>query len=43
MRTERIEWFKKHNSHLDNICSKNCLDVCVEFNNRTKELKYGNR
>jgi hypothetical protein len=33
MREQRLSWFKNHNSHNDNICSKNCLDVCVDYNN----------
>lgn len=34
MRQERIEWAKNHNSYTDPICRKNCLDVCVEHNNK---------
>ena len=34
MRLERAEWVKNHNTFLDPICSKNCLDVCVEFNKK---------
>jgi molybdenum cofactor biosynthesis enzyme MoaA len=34
MRSERIEWFKTHNTHTDIICRKNCLDVCVDHNNK---------
>ncbi len=37
MRKERIEWFKKHNSFEDPICRKNCLDVCIQYNNRAGE------
>ncbi len=33
MREEKNEWVKKHNSHSDPICSKNCLDVCIDYNN----------
>ena len=33
MRQERMEWFKKHDCKRDNICSKNCLDVCQDYNN----------
>jgi MoaA/NifB/PqqE/SkfB family radical SAM enzyme len=33
-RERRIEWFKNHNSHNDNICKTNCLDVCCDYNNR---------
>jgi len=34
MRKERMEWFKNHNSFEDPICRKNCLDVCIDYNNR---------
>lgn len=36
MRKERIEWFKTHNTFKDKICLENCLDVCIDYNN-----KYG--
>uniref|UniRef100_A0A6M3LJX7 Uncharacterized protein n=1 Tax=viral metagenome TaxID=1070528 RepID=A0A6M3LJX7_9ZZZZ len=32
-RKERYAWFKNHNTHADNICRQNCLDVCREYNN----------
>lgn len=31
---ERYEWFAKHDCHRDNICKNNCLDVCVDYNNK---------
>jgi hypothetical protein len=34
MRASRIAWAAKHNSYADPICRKNCLDVCVEHNNK---------
>jgi hypothetical protein len=34
MRFEREEWVKSHDTHKDPICKKNCLDVCVAYNNR---------
>jgi molybdenum cofactor biosynthesis enzyme MoaA len=34
MREERVKWFETHNSHLDPICRKNCLDVCIDANNK---------
>jgi MoaA/NifB/PqqE/SkfB family radical SAM enzyme len=34
MRKDRIEWFKTHNSYKDEICRNNCLDVCVDYNNK---------
>lgn len=37
MRQERLDWFKKHNTKTDPICSKNCLDVCIQYNNTAVE------
>lgn len=34
MREERLDWYKKHNSYLDPICSGNCLDVCCDYNQK---------
>ncbi|MDD2869643.1 radical SAM protein [Neomegalonema sp.] len=39
MREERIEWLKKHNTYADPICRNNCLDVCVDYNNRVFYLR----
>jgi molybdenum cofactor biosynthesis enzyme MoaA len=39
MRAERLEWCKKHQSHLDPICKKNCLDVCIDHNNCCQHLE----
>jgi MoaA/NifB/PqqE/SkfB family radical SAM enzyme len=39
MRQERKEWFDIHDTHVDPICSKNCLDVCVEYNNTFREFR----
>jgi len=38
MRFERFAWFKNHNSYDDKICKKNCLDVCIDYNNKYREL-----
>jgi molybdenum cofactor biosynthesis enzyme MoaA len=37
MRSERIKWFKVHNCYQDNICRENCLDVCIDYNNKYRE------
>jgi molybdenum cofactor biosynthesis enzyme MoaA len=37
-REERFKWFEKHNTHFDKICAKNCLDVCIDYNNKCDEL-----
>ena len=34
MREERKLWSENHNSHCDKICSQNCLDVCIDYNNK---------
>jgi len=34
MRSERIMWSLTHNTFEDPICQKNCLDVCVDHNNK---------
>lgn len=38
MREERVQWYKKHNSFLDPICSKNCLDACCDYNDKFDDL-----
>jgi molybdenum cofactor biosynthesis enzyme MoaA len=38
MRKEREDWFNNHNTYEDPICRKNCLDVCISFNNRWLEF-----
>jgi cyclic pyranopterin phosphate synthase len=35
---ERKQYYIKSNCHNDKICKKNCLDVCIDYNNRVKEL-----
>lgn len=34
MRSERQAWYEKNNTFCDPICRSNCLDVCVDYNNR---------
>lgn len=34
MREERKVWYESHDSYADSICSKNCLDVCCDYNNK---------
>lgn len=34
MRAERIVWSETHNTFEDPICRANCLDVCVDHNNK---------
>jgi len=37
MRQERGEWFWNHDTHKDPICNKNCLDVCIDYNNKAEK------
>ena len=37
MRKERLDWISKTCTTEDPICSKNCLDVCVAFNNKASK------
>ena len=38
VREDRLQWVRDRNTKLDPICSKNCLDVCIDYNNRAKML-----
>lgn len=38
VRQDRYLYYKNHNCYSDNICNKNCLDVCIDYNN--KFIKY---
>lgn len=37
MRAERIAWMENHNTHEDPVCKKNCLDVCIDYNNKVRD------
>lgn len=37
-RTQRATWSATHDPHRDPICQANCLDVCVDYNNRYRDL-----
>jgi MoaA/NifB/PqqE/SkfB family radical SAM enzyme len=39
MREERARWHEEHDTHCDPICKKNCLDVCIDYNNRFEEFR----
>lgn len=39
MRKDRVRWAQTHDTHDDPICRANCLDVCVDYNNRFEQLK----
>lgn len=38
MRQERYEWFKNHDTYKDKICRGNCLDVCIDYNEKAMKL-----
>jgi molybdenum cofactor biosynthesis enzyme MoaA len=38
MREQRLDWIKQTDTHSDPICKRNCLDVCVDFNNKALKL-----
>ena len=38
MRKERKAWFDNHDCYEDKICRENCLDVCIDHNNKYREL-----
>jgi len=43
MRYERYLWYAKHDTHTDPICKKNCLDVCIDYNNTVEAYLEKNR
>jgi sulfatase maturation enzyme AslB (radical SAM superfamily) len=38
-RMDRLEWILRHDSSDDPICRANCLDVCVDYNDRASLTK----
>ena len=38
MRQERLRWYQDHNCFNDEICRKNCLDVCIDYNNKVLDI-----
>lgn len=39
----RREWFERHDSFINPICKVNCLDVCVDYNNKVEEVHSNER
>lgn len=39
MREERVRWSETHDTFSDPICRANCLDVCIDYNDRYKALR----
>ncbi|MDD4013539.1 MAG: hypothetical protein PHW14_05060, partial [Candidatus Omnitrophica bacterium] len=38
VRQDRYEYYKNHDTHCDGICRQNCLDVCIDYNNKYEEF-----
>ena len=38
MRAERKKWFENHNTFKDKICRENCLDVCIDYNDKYRKI-----
>jgi len=43
MRKERMAWSESHDCYEDDICRKNCLDVCVDYNNKVRSFDEKNK
>lgn len=43
MREERFKWSRKHNCYKDDICRNNCLDVCIDYNNKHNYYQIKNQ
>jgi len=41
VRADRLKWIVEHDSFADPICRKNCLDVCIAYNNKARETNGG--
>lgn len=42
VRQQRYEYFKTHNVYEDPICKQNCLDVCIDYNNKYCKMHINN-
>ena len=38
VRERRHEWWSQHDTHRDSVCRQNCLDVCIDYNNRVERF-----
>ena len=43
MREERFKWSREHNCYKDDICRNNCLDVCIDYNNKHNYYQIKNQ
>lgn len=41
IRMEREAFMESHNTFADPVCRKNCLDVCIDFNNKVQTVGGG--
>lgn len=39
MREERHRWSLETDTHKNSICKQNCLDVCIDYNNRVRSFE----
>lgn len=39
VRQSRKDFYDKHDTSCDTICKNNCLDVCIDYNNKVRELQ----
>jgi hypothetical protein len=39
VKEERRKWFVDKNTLDDKICRNNCLDVCIDYNNKVSEFR----
>lgn len=37
IRLERFRWWERTDTHKDPICRQNCLDVCIDYNNKANK------
>jgi hypothetical protein len=37
-REARAQWYAQLDTHADPICSRNCLDVCISYNNKAEGI-----
>lgn len=38
VRQDRYEYYKNHDTYCDGVCRQNCLDVCIDYNNKYEEF-----
>ena len=43
MLEDRMAWFETHDCSKDKICHGNCLDVCIDYNNKAEEFAKGDK